>query len=289
MLKKQIINKMKNFNKIYTSILLITLTIFTSCTTNDDDFSTIDTGKAGNIQLKFENGFENLGGIVLHKTTQTSANGQKYNFTTLKYIISNITLIDEAGNEYVYHKNNADKGAFIIDQEKAVANIIYVDLKDVPQNKYIKIKFGLGIHQNAYLLGHDGQAQFWDKAKENGMTWSWAAGYVFVKLEGLYGTTEATNPYKNHTGNMGNVIANNTADLYREITLNLPNTARVTSKIKPAIHIMADLNQFLSGEKKLTLNTSTENSMGSSQHLINVTDNLTKMFRVDHVHNNQSN
>ena len=88
---------------------------------------------------------------------------------------------------------------------------------------------------------------------------------------------------------MGNVVANNTADLYREITLNLPTTARVTSKIKPAIHIMADLNQFLSGEKNLTLNTSTENAMGSSQHLINLTDNLTKMFRVDHVHNNESN
>ena len=77
--------------------------------------------------------------------------------------------------------------------------------------------------------------------------------------------------------------------MYREITLNLPTTARVTTKIKPSVHVMADLNQFLSGETKLTLNPSNANAMGSSQHLVNVTDNLSKMFRVDHVHNNESN
>lgn len=67
----------------------------------------------------------------------------------------------------------------------------------------------------------------------------------------------------NHCGNMGNTSANNTADLYREITLNLSMTARVTKNIKPSIHILADLNQYLSGQTALTLNKDNEMAMGS--------------------------
>lgn len=273
--------------KIYKflSLFFIAFTVlsFSSCGSRDED-NPQDT-IPGTLQIKFENGFNNLGDIVLNQTTQTSSQGQKHNFSTLKYIISNITLIDEAGKEFRYNENNPDKGAFIIDQADAVAGIVYLDLNEIPQNNYKKIKFGLGISQNAYLLGQGGQAEFWNRAKQKGMSWSWAAGYVFVKLEGKYGTGSATTEYMNHTGNMGNVKANDTPDLYREITLNLPTTARVNGRIRPSIHILADLNQFLSGEKSLTLNTANAMMMGSSPHLVDVTNNLIKMFKVDHVHN----
>lgn len=273
--------------KIYKflSLFFIAITLFTlsSCRNSDDD-DPQDTA-TGNLQIKFENGFNNLGNIVLNQTVQTSAAGQKHKFSTLKYVISNITLIDESGNEFKYNENNPDKGAFIIDQADAVAGVIYIDLNGIPKNNYKKVKFGLGISQQAYLLGMDGQAEFWTKAKQKGMSWSWAAGYVFVKLEGKYGTGTADTEFMNHTGNMGNVTANHTPDLYREITLSLPTTARVTAQVRPSIHILADLNQFLSGSKALTLDTANNMMMGSGQHLVDVTNNLTAMFKVDHVHN----
>ncbi|MDH6251968.1 hypothetical protein M2347_001695 [Chryseobacterium sp. H1D6B] len=273
--------------KIYKflSMLFIALSLFTpsACTSNDDDEP--QAAAAGNLQIKFENGFNNLGDIVLNQTTQTSSNGQKHQLSALKYVVSNITLIDETGKEFKYNENNPDKGAFIVDQADAVGGIVYLNLNEIPQNNYRKIKFGLGISQNAYLLGQNGQAEFWTKAKAKGMSWSWAAGYVFVKLEGKYGNSTADTEFMNHTGNMGNVTANNTPDLYREITLDLPTTARVTGKITPSIHILADLNQYLSGDTKLTLTAANNMMMGSSQHLVEVTDNLTKMFKVDHVHN----
>ncbi|AYZ14777.1 hypothetical protein EGY05_23860 [Chryseobacterium arthrosphaerae] len=274
--------------KIYKflSLFFIALTLFTisSCDSSRDNENPQDT-TPGNIQIKFENGFINLGNIVLNQTVQTSSQGQKHNFSSLKYVVSNITLIDEGGNEFRYNENNPDKGAFIIDQTDAVAGVVYLNLDGIPKNNYKKIRFGLGISQKAYLLGQDGQAEFWTKAKQKGMSWSWAAGYVFVKLEGKYGADSAAKEFMNHTGNMGNTAANNTPDLYREITLNLPVTARVTGKIRPSIHILADLNQFLSGDKALTLTTANDMMMGSSQHLVDVTNNLTKMFKVDHVHN----
>lgn len=269
----------------FLSLLFIAFTFLTStsCRNNDEDDSSSET--KGKLQIKFENGFNNLGNIALNQTTQTSSNGQKHQFSTLKYVISNISLIDENGNEFKYHENNPDKGAFIINQENAVAGIIYVDLDEIPKNNYKKIKFGLGISQNAYLLGQNGQAEFWEKAKKESLTWSWAAGYIFVKLEGKYGTGSANTEFMNHTGNMGNIAANNTPDLYREVILDLPTTARVSASVKPSIHILADLNQYLSGETTISLSTTNDMAMGSNQHLVNVTNNLTKMFKVDHVHN----
>lgn len=273
--------------KIYKflSLFFIACTLFTilSCSSHDDD--EVQATGTGNLQLKFENGFNNLGDIVLNQTTQTSSSGQKHQFSTLKYIISNITLIDENGNEFKYHENDPDKGAFIIDQAEAVAGINYINLTEIPKNNYKKIKLGLGISQKAYLIGQEGQGIFWQKAKTAGMAWSWAAGYIFTKLEGKYGTSSPTNEFMNHCGNMGNTSANNTPDLYREITLDLPTTARVSKEITPSIHILADLNQYLSGQTALTLDNTNDMAMGSSQHLVNVTDNIAKMFSVDHVHN----
>ncbi|WP_395093278.1 MbnP family protein [Vaginella massiliensis] len=280
---------MYKYSKLALSIglSLLFLSFFTACK-SDDDFAKIDESKDGELELKFENGFEGVGGIVLGATTQQSALGQYHNFSTLKYIISNIELIDENGQVFSYHYNNPDQGAFVINQENARANIVYVQLKDIPQRKYTKLRFGLGIHQSAYLLGHDGQAKFWNEAKQQGMTWSWASGYVFVKLEGKYGQEFPTKPYKNHTGNMGNVTANQTADLYRVIELNLPTNARVSTKVKPSIHIMANLNNFLSGDKKLLLDDTNDDTMGSSPFMVEVTNNLSGMFRVDHVHNDEA-
>ncbi|PJJ64205.1 MbnP family protein [Chryseobacterium geocarposphaerae] len=274
---------MKIYKFLSLSLIAFSFFTFISCRSNDEDDSSAEA--KGNLQLKFENGFNNLGDIVLNQTTQTSSQGQKHQFSNIKYVISNISLIDENENEFKYHENNPDKGAFIIDQADAIAGIVYVNLNEIPKNNYKKIKLGLGISQNAYLLGQDGQAEFWNKAKQKGMSWSWAAGYVFVKLEGKYGINSLDTEFMNHTGNMGNVTANGTPDLYREITLNLPTTARVTNQITPSIHILADLNQYLSGETPLFLNSTNNMMMGSSQHLVNVTDNLTKMFKVDHVHN----
>lgn len=274
---------MKIYKFLSLSLIAFSFFTFISCRSNDED--DLSAEAKGNLQLKFENGFNNLGDIVLNQTTQTSSQGQKHQLSNIKYVISNISLIDENGNEFKYHENNPDKGAFIIDQADAIAGIVYVNLNEIPKNNYKKIKLGLGISQNAYLLGQDGQAEFWNKAKQKGMSWSWAAGYVFVKLEGKYGTNSPDTEFMNHTGNMGNVTANGTPDLYREITLNLPITARVTNQITPSIHILADFNQYLSGEIPLVLNSTNDMMMGSSQHLVNVTDNLTKMFKVDHVHN----
>ncbi len=273
---------MNHLKHIY--IGLIALICLNSCNQDDDNSSKTLIGN-GKVTLEFENGFGGLGDIVLNNTTKTSANNQKHQFSTLKYIISNVVLIKEDGTEVKYNYNNPDLGAFIIDQEEAVGGINKVVLTEIPEANYTKIKIGLGISHEAYLLGENGQASFWTKATAEGMKWTWAAGYIFIKLEGLYGTTTPNTQFANHIGNFGNITANNTANVYREITLNLPTSAKVRIDITPDIHFKVDLNKFLDGFTPVILSTTNDNSHGSTPELITVADNLTQAFSVDHVHN----
>lgn len=266
-------------------IVMISSLLLWSCSSDDAGaHSAID--EVGSVQIKFENRFENLSPIILNQTVQTSSSGQVHQFSALKYIVSNFTLTNTVGQTYTYHFNNPDKGAFIIDQNNAIINEITIDLDSIPAGTYTKIKFGLGISQDAYLLGGDSQGLFWAKASEEGMTWSWAAGYIFTKLEGSYGTETPNTNFMNHTGNMGNVIENGTPNLYREIELNFPTQMEVAAQAYPAIHFIADLNQFLSGETDLILDETNNEAMGSSAYLVNVTNNLSKMFSIAHIHNN---
>lgn len=163
---------MKIYKFLSLFFIAFTLLAVSSCRNGDDDDMQDTT--PGNLQIKFENGFNNLGNIVLNQTTQTSSNGQKHQFSTLKYVISNIVLIDESGNEFKYNYNNPDKGAFIVDQAQATGGVFYLNLNDIQKGNYKKVRFGLGVSPQAYLLGQNGQGEFWAKAKTAGMAWSWA-------------------------------------------------------------------------------------------------------------------
>lgn len=272
--------------KIYLIPIVASVSLFFLGCSSDDESSQTTNEEWGAVQIKFENRFENLSPIILNQTIQTSSNGQKHQFSTLKYVVSNFTLTNTNGENFIFHLNDPDKGAFIIDQNKSVINEITIELDSIPAGTYTKVKFGLGISQDAYLLGGESQGEFWAEASAEGMTWSWAAGYIFMKLEGSYGTEALSNSFLNHTGNMGNVTENGTPNLYREVELTFPMQMDVSAQGLPAIHIISDLNQFLSGEKNLILDETNHEAMGSSQYLVDVTNNLTKMFSIAHIHNN---
>src|SRR5690606_17767689 len=119
--------------------------------------------------------FEGLSPIILNNTVQTSSSGQKHQFSTLKYIVSNFTLTNSNGVNYTFHLNDPGHGAFIVDQADAnFNNEVTLELDSIPAGVYTKVKFGLGISQNAYLLGGESQGIFWAEAGNEGMNWSWA-------------------------------------------------------------------------------------------------------------------
>ena len=84
--------------------------------------------------------------------------------------------------------------------------------------------------------------------------------------------------------------SNTATDNYREVTLDLPITARVREGEMPSIHIKADTNVILDGVNKIRLGDNlnqagTAASIMGGEKLMKIAQNTLSMFTVDHVHN----
>ncbi|WP_313492116.1 MbnP family protein [Sphingobacterium multivorum] len=256
-------------------LLMISL-VMVSCSKSED--------VANSVNLHFNNTFKNTT-IVLGSadspaaTTNTSASGQLYQFSELKYVISNIRLIKADGSEIPYNVNDLDKGATVIDQAKA-ATLNYV-LSNIPVGEYKQIKFGLGVKQEINTLDQLRFPVFYATAGANDtkMHWEWGTGYRFTKLEGFYGVDHKE--LSIHTGSTVNGTNGDEStykqgvDAYRDITLNLPSIVTVGKSI-PQINIRADFDKLLSG-KTNTITLGANNaipSIHSAVEMVKFVDNL---------------
>lgn len=250
---------------------------------NRDDQPVISSNDTSSVTLKFDNFVQNQGALIPEVTIMKDGAGNPYVCNELKYIISNVALIREDGTVYQYEYNNPDKGAYIVDQSVPEATHNFV-MTGIPAGDYVKVRFGLGIAPEAFTLGQQGQAAFWDRAKAKGMTWTWASGYKFVKFEGNYSDGQKNFTY--HLGNMGNPAQSQTPNIYQEITLSLPQKALVRKSTAPKIHIMAAVDKFLNGNDKVTLSEDNSNAIHPSSPVIQqIVKNSGTAFFVDHVHN----
>ncbi len=290
---------MKNLKK-YLLLTAISI-VFISCSKDDIPV-------ANNVTLEFNNTFgENT--IILGNASSTSASvntsesGQVHHFSELKYVISNIRLINTDGIEIPYNVNNLDTGATIIDQSKPTS-LNYV-LSNIPSDEYKQIKFGLGVRSDLNTLDQVSFPDFYEAAGANDteMMWEWGTGYRFTKIEGFY---DADN--KEMSIHSGSTVEGTNGDpstytqgvdAYREITLNLATNAVVGNKA-PKIRIKADFDNLLSGKTNtITLTTGTGMSDNATPNvhtavqMVKFVDNLggdgttdtTGMFSITSVEN----
>lgn len=244
---------MKKFKK-YLFLAVVSL-VLASCSDDDgDDYSINDKNT---VTVAFKNTDGNGGDITVGTTVLTSSSDQKHKFTTLKYIVSNIVLVKTDGAEVRYHFDDPDQGAFVIDQSGAVE--FSVSLDEIQAGDYKQIQFGLGISPNAYTLGQEGQAAFWDACVETGMSWQWASGYKFARFDGHYAApgadipAEEPNMFLFHSGNIADYRETETPNVYEIATIDLPTTMRVRKDVSPTIHLSADMSKWLSGTNTLEL------------------------------------
>jgi len=263
------------FNHI--AAVVAAASLFVSCSNNDDS-SKVTEGTTGDAELYFDNGV--AGDALILGNTFTNSTGEALTINRLSYIISNLVFIKEDGTEFIYPK---EESYFVISQE---AELFTVHLENIPAGDYKKIRFGLGVDQQRYLQGETAQQSFWDLAAANNLTWTWSTGYKFINFEGTF-TSAASAESKVFQVHQG---SNTATDNYREITLNLPTTARVREDEQPSIHIKSDTNVLLDGDTKIILQDNlngagTAASVMGGQNLIDIAANSLKMFEVDHVHN----
>lgn len=266
---------MKNSFKQIIAVLATTAAMV-SCSNDDNNSAIVGNG---DLNLEFDNAFGD-NDLILNNQPNTTSNGEVLKISTVKYIVSNIKLTNEDGSTFVYPKSES---YFIVDETDLTSQIIA--LKDIPAGNYTKVTFGIGVDKAQFDLGAVGQGDFLAHAQSEDMLWSWSAGYKFVAFEGIFtsSTTTAETPFMVHTGQTG------TDYNYTEITLPLPIKAIVRENVKPQIHVITDVSKVIDGENKIKLSDNNMGGMGAmimgGALLPKITQNLSGMFSVDHVHN----
>ncbi|WP_158976864.1 MbnP family protein [Cellulophaga sp. L1A9] len=259
---------MKNF-KI---ALLAMISIVAISCNNDDDADEALTG-SGEISVTFDNGYEG-NDLILATANTANANGEALTVTRLNYIVSNFVLTDVDGNEYVYPK---DDSYFIISQESDLEDI---SLSDIPAGEYTTIKFGIGIDDEKFQQGADGQGDLWTQAEAYNLTWSWTSGYKYINYEGTFTSetvTEETN-FRIHLGRLGDQVN------YEEVTLALPTNVTVSDEMDSNIHLKIDASKILTSINNLSLSEEATYMTDPATAPL-VAENTATMFTVDHVHN----
>lgn len=253
--------------------LLLCVSII-SCSSDDENLE----GQTGTLTLKFDNSVGNQDFIF--GTSYNKSNGESFKLTTLQYIISNVSVKDSKGNTFTIP--SADNIFIINEANGNNAGEILITIDNIDAADYTELTFGIGVDQDRFLLGAEGQGDFLAQAQDAGMMWSWATGYRFMRFDGTY--TDATTTdgaLAIHMGSVGTSLDN-----YREVKLTLPNTVRVRENAQPEIHIVADISKVFDGE------TSVNFADGYNQVHTNaittpvIANNLKGIFEAHHVHNN---
>lgn len=258
-------------NIVLKSLAVLAMSAFTISCTKDD--TNEEVSGTGSLTLKYDNSF---GGndLILTTQTNTTSNNEVLKVDKIKYIVSNIVLTKSDGTVFTYPKSQS---YFIVDE--ATPSSLAVTLKDVPAGDYTKVKFGIGVDKAQWELGATGQGDFLTQASAAGMMWSWSSGYKFLAFEGSFTSATVTTAanYKIHVGQTG------TDYNYAEVSLDMPTKALVRTTITPSVHLIADLGKIIDGKNKIKLSEGAT-LMGGAV-LATITENITGMFTVDHVHN----
>ncbi|WP_425077020.1 MbnP family protein [Psychroserpens sp. S379A] len=260
-----------------TFALLLCISII-SCSSDDDASQEDLAGQKGELVLKFDNGVGDQDFIF--GTSYSKSNQESYQLETLKYIISNVRVKDDNGNVYTYP---TEDNIFIVDEADGNnAGEIFITLDNVDAANYTEITFGIGVDQGRFALGAEGQGDFLDLAQEEGMLWSWATGYRFMRFDGTYtsNTLDTNEPVNIHMGSVGTSLDN-----YREVTLTFPNTVRVRESAQPEVHIVADISKVFDGETSINFSDGYNQVHTNQETTPVIANNLMGIFEVHHVHN----
>ena len=254
------------------AVVAIAISLF-SCS-NDDE---IISGE-GNLKLEFDNTYGTAN--FAFNTEYTNSNGEKVKATQLKYIVSNIVLTKADGTTFTYPKSSS---YFIVDEATTASQIL--NLANIPAADYTSVKFGIGVDRAQWELGATGQGDFLAAAQTAGMTWNWTGGYKFVAFEGNATSATLTTP-RNYRVHTGKVVVNNVESYnYAEITIPFPSVAKVRTTITPQVHIIADAKKIVDGDNKIAVTTGTSGDIMGGDRLYLIMANVSKMFTIDHVHN----
>ncbi len=265
-------------NKIEFLFAAAFLVVLNSCKKPKDD---PNPDKKGKLSLDMEHVVGNQA-LTLNSATYQNAAGEDFNITMFNYYVSNVSLVNENGTEYLIPQAQS---YFLIRENINASKKITVS--DIPEGNYTSIRFLIGVDSLRSTMDISQRTGVLDPAGEgNGMYWMWNSGYIFVKFEGTSpASPQDGNVFKYHIGGFGGYNSP-TINNIRRVELSFGGEKAEVREMHdhgPEIHMKVDAAKILNG----TTNVSIANNpvVMFSPFSVNIANNYVNMFSVEHVHN----
>lgn len=223
-------------------LLLSTIAAFFLTSCSKDDNTTTATELNGRTTLTFNS---TVGTADFELNKDFTIDGSTYNFTQLRYWVSNISLINDKGVAY-----KVPDAYFLLEENNAIAiqdgSFTYpahkredITISDIPAGKYKSITFSIGIDS---IYNSNLSLQAGELSQLNGMTntsWMWHTSYIFSSLRGSRKTaTDYTAVIIIETGLNTN---------YRTLTLDFPALVSIGSSVTADIKFDVDVAKIIEG------------------------------------------
>lgn len=167
--------------------------------------------------------------------------GRKYKVDAFKLFVSDITIVKEDGEEVVLSEvellDMIAEGSGKTQHGEGVARTFPVSI-----GQYKGMKVGIGVKPELNHMVPGTYESTHPLSEENGMNWSWSAGYRFMVLEGMIDASAnmdgaaIDHPFIYHTG---------TDTLYRELVyLNPEHAFEIKSNEELQFILEMDMNRF---------------------------------------------
>ena len=242
-------------------IFALAVVSFTAC--KKEESSTKDG--LGSMKIEFDHQIGHSG-LVMGSEAYTFGANTNVKINTVKYYVSNVVLEKEDGTTFI-----VDDSYHLVDGSNASSLDFLID--DIPSDSYHKISFMVGVDEPRNTAG----AQEGALDPANGMFWSWNNGYIFLKLEGTYGSEEDNFTY--HIGGFQGEYASQ-----QQIELSLHGDMLDISDNETAtVHTVVNLEEFF--ENPIDWNIDNQPAMTMSGMMAKtISDNYADMFSVHHLH-----
>jgi hypothetical protein len=218
---------------------IVTLLLI-SCS-KDDNNAITTTELSGQTTLTFNS---TVGTTDFALNKDFTINGSTYNFTRLRYWVSNISLINDKGVVYkipdsyfLLEENNAiavQDGSFTYPAHKRED----ITINDIPAGTYKSITFSIGIDS---VYNSNLSLQAGELSQLNGMTnisWMWHTSYIFSSLKGSK---------KEGTDSTAITVETGLNTNYRILSIDFPASVSIGSSVSATIKFDVDVAKIIDG------------------------------------------
>lgn len=165
--------------------------------------------------------------FALNGSIYTTSRGQRFTLSTVMLYVGHITLEERSGTRHMLTDH------VLIDAEDSTSGLL--ELRNVPEGVYPSLSFMVGV-DSIHNTGGPLEGAL-DPLK--GMYWTWATGFIFVKVEGTSPSSQQPrNQIEYHLGGFAHPYQNS-----RWVTLQFKRPLVVPEDV--AVDVMFDVGVWL--------------------------------------------